>query len=152
MMTSGTWTQMLSRCERLAFDSNALIYFLEGYPRYSDRVAEALSLLEQGRAVGFVSTMVEMELQVLPMRDNDKRRLMTIAKFFRLQPNLFLAPLDSTVAGAAARVRASTGMKAPDAIIEATAVVTRCDAIIGNDRGFAKRSELPYLLLDDFTT
>ena len=74
MMTPGTWTQMLSGCERLSFDSNALIYFLEGYPRYSDRVAEALSLLEQDRAVGFVSTMVEMELQVLPMRDNDKRR------------------------------------------------------------------------------
>lgn len=144
------WTDAISPHSRIAFDTNALAYFLEGQLPHSDRVGEALARMEQRQAAGFVSTLVELELLVRPLRQRDDQGVATVQKFFRLQPNLRLTPMDSTVAHAAAQVRAATGMRAPDAIIAATALIDRCDIIIGNDRAFARRSEVPYLLLDDF--
>jgi len=49
-----------------------------------------------------------------------------------------------------ADVRATLGLKVPDATIVATAMVTGCQAIVGNDVECAKRvKQIPYLLLDD---
>lgn len=144
------WSEALAGNNRIAFDTNALVYFLEDFHPYSDRVADALRMLSDGVAVGFASTIVEMEMLVGPLRQRDRRLLMTVRKFFNLQPNLHLTPLNSDIARAAAEVRAETGMKAPDAIIAATAAANRCDVVIGNDRAFAGRCPVPYLVLDDF--
>lgn len=148
---AAAWSEALEGNSRIAFDTNALIYFLEDFYPYSDRVAEALRMLSDGVAVGFASTIVEMEMLVGPLRQRDRRLLMNVRKFFNLQPNLHLTPLNSDIARAAAEVRAETGMKAPDAIIAATAAANRCDVVIGNDRAFAGRCPVPYLVLDDFT-
>ena len=135
---------------RIAFDTSAVIYYLEDLYPYGIYVAQAFSLLASGAAVGFVSSMVEMETLVRPLRIRDKGLLFSICRFFALHPNLHVTPVSSDIAQAAAQVRASTNLKAPDAIIAATAAADRCDVIIGNDRAFARNSELPYLVLDDF--
>ena len=147
---TAAWNEALEGNSRIAFDTNALIYFLEDFHPYGERVAQALRMLSDGAAVGFASTVVEMEMLVGPLRQRDRRLLMNVRKFFDFQPNLHLTPLNSAIARAAAAVRAETGMKAPDAIIAATAAANRCDVIIGNDRAFANRSAVPYLVLDDF--
>ena len=135
---------------RIAFDTNAVIYYLEDVYPYGPYAAQAFSLLASGAAVGFVSTMVEMETLVRPLRIRDRSLLFSIRRFFALHPNLNVTPVSSHIAQAAARVRASTNLKAPDAIIAATAAADRCDIIVGNDRAFARNCELPYLVLDDF--
>ena len=135
---------------RIAFDTNAVIYYLENVYPYGSYAAQAFSLLASGAAVGFVSTMVEMETLVRPLRIRDRGLLFSIRRFFALHPNLHVTSMNSDIAQAAAQVRASTNLKAPDAIIAATAAADRCEVIIGNDRAFARNSELPYLVLDDF--
>ncbi len=147
---ANSWSEALAGNSRIAFDANALIYFLEDLHPYGERVAQALRMLSDGGAVGFASTIVEMEILVGPLRQEDRRLVMNVRKFFDLQPNLHLTPVNSAIAQAAAEVRAQTGMKAPDAIIAATAAANRCDVIIGNDRAFASRCSVPYLVLDDF--
>ena len=149
MMTSALSDALAGRT-RIAFDTNAVIYYLEGTYPYGVYAAQAFSLLASGAAVGFVSTMVEMETLVRPLRIRDRGLLFSIRRFFALHPNLYVTPMSSDIAQAAAQVRASTNLKAPDAIIAATAAANRCDVIIGNDRAFARNSELPYLVLDDF--
>ena len=135
---------------RIAFDTSAVIYYLEDLYPYGIYAAQAFSLLVSGAAVGFVSSIVEMETLVRPLRIRDKGLLFSIRRFFALHPNLHVTPVSSDIAQAAAQVRASTNLKAPDAIIAATAAADRCDVIIGNDRAFARNSKLPYLVLDDF--
>ena len=148
-MTSGL-SEALAGKTRIAFDTSAVIYYLEDLYPYGFYAAQAFSLLARGTAVGFVSAIVEMETLVRPLRIRDKGLLLSIRKFFALHPNLHVTPVSSDIAQAAAQVRASTNLKAPDAIIAATAAANRCDVIIGNDRAFARNSELPYLVLDDF--
>ena len=70
--------------------------------------------------------------------------------FLRQAPNLAVRSVDRVIARRAAHVRAQTRLSPMDAIIVATALEERCDAIIGNDSIIASRSiGIPYLYLDD---
>ena len=144
------WTDELAGLRRVAFDANALIYYLDGRDPYRGQVAAVLRMIEEGRAVGFLSTVVEMELMVMPLRTRNTEAVERVEALLRLTPNLFVRPVARAEARAAASVRAATGLRAPDAIIAASAALDRCDVIIGNDRSFARRSDVPYLVLDDY--
>ena len=145
------WTDELAGLRRVAFDANALIYFLDGRDPYRGQVVEVLRMLEDGRAVGFLSTVVEMELLVRPLRTHDTEAVERIETLLRLTPNLLVRPVARAVARAAAEVRAATGLRTPDAIIAASAILDGFDVIIGNDRDFARHVRgVRYVCLDDF--
>ena len=149
-MTAPRWDAATATLRRVAFDTNSLIYFFEATQPYAAFVAHVLSKAESRQAVAVVSAIAEMEVLVRPLRDGNRAQLRKLRLFFASLPNLVLREVDSAVAYTAARIRAETGMKAPDALIAATAIEEGCDAIIGNDRSFARRSEIPYLVLGDF--
>ena len=150
-MSVSDWSGDLSTLKRIAFDTNALIYFIERQPDFGPMVREALWMVHRGLATAVVSTMVELELLVKPLREKDSGLVDQVRTFFRHQRNLVIRPMDRPVAQAAARLRAATGLQAPDSIIAATATVEGCDAIIGNDSRFAKRMpSIPYLYLDSY--
>ncbi len=145
------WASHISSVRRIGFDTNALIYFLEGRQPYYQYVAQVVAMLEDGRARGYVSTIVEMELLVKPMRERDTVGLDRVELFLRGQINLSIRPVDRIVARRAADIRANIRLSPPDAIIVATALEERCDAIIGNDSIIASRAtSIPYLYLDDY--
>jgi predicted nucleic acid-binding protein len=57
---------------------------------------------------------------------------------------------DREIGRAAGHIRADTNLKLPDSLIVATAIVTGCDALVGNDERCAKRvKDIPYIYLDD---
>ncbi|MBI2873242.1 MAG: type II toxin-antitoxin system VapC family toxin [Chloroflexi bacterium] len=149
-MTS-RWEGRLSSLRRIAFDSNALIYLLEGREPYTTYVARAIEMMERGEVVGLVSTVVEMELLVKPLRDRDTGAYDRVEMFLRQRPNLTVRAVDRAVARRAADVRARTRLSPLDAIVVATALEERCDAIIGNDSLIASRlTGIPYLYMDDY--
>jgi predicted nucleic acid-binding protein len=102
-----------------------------------------------GRREGVISVISEIEVLTRPLRegtglDVERARVLLDAK------GLHVVELDRQIAREAARVRAGTGLRLPDAAIVATALVTECDAIIGNDARCAERvTGVPYVLLDD---
>lgn len=145
------WANQLSAMRRIGFDSNALIYFLEGQQPYYSYVAQAVAMMENGRAIGVASTVMEMELLVKPLRDRDIVGRDKIEIFLRQQQNLLIRPVDRLVARRAADVRVRTRLAPLDAIIVATALEERCEAIIGNDAVIASRPVgISYLYLDDY--
>ena len=79
-MVSG-WTDALSRIHRVAFDSNALIYFIERQPPYDGHVAEAIRRIQSGQAIGVVSVIIEMELLVKPLEHRNEDALDEIDLF-----------------------------------------------------------------------
>jgi predicted nucleic acid-binding protein len=137
---------------RIAFDTNALIYLLEGHQPHMQLVAEAFSRVERGEAIGVISTMVEMELLVQPLREQRLDVVDRIELMLRNVRTIVVRPVDRGIARSAAALRARSRLGAPDAIIAATAVAEACDAIIGNDSAFASRvsGNIRYLRLDDY--
>ncbi|MDO8750016.1 MAG: PIN domain-containing protein [Dehalococcoidia bacterium] len=145
------WTSRLSSLQRFGFDTNALIYALEGTVPYASMVAEVLAMMRKGEALGVISTVVELELLVKPFRERDQIALDQVTLMLDDTPNLFIRSLDRSIARRAADMRARTGLSIPDSVIAATALEERCDAIIGNDVDMARRvNTIPYLCLDDY--
>ena len=147
------WTRELATLRRVAFDSSALIYALEGTVLYASLVSEVLAMLGRGGVQGVVSTVVELELLVRPTREGDRPAMDQVALLLEETPNLAIRPLDRAIARRAAEVRALTGLSASDAVVVATALEERCDAIIGNDWRMASRTKgVRHLYLDDYVS
>lgn len=145
------WMNQLAPLRRIAFDSNALIYFLEDRQPYVNYVAQAVSLMDSGQAIGVISTIAEMELLVKPMREQNTVSLGRIEIFLQQQHNLNVRSVDRIVAQRATEVRARTRLAPLDSIIVATALEEQCEVIIGNDSVIASRAlGIPYLYLDDY--
>lgn len=148
-MTS--WPERLSSLRRIALDTNVIIYKLENATRYSQLVEPVFGLLNRGRIAIILSRVVEMEALVRPLRDNDRAAVDVLTLLFARTPNLRVRDVDQAIAHRAADVRAITRLRAPDAIIAATALEERCEALIGNDKIMASRLRgIPYLYLDDY--
>jgi predicted nucleic acid-binding protein len=114
-------------------------------------VSGVLTRVEEGAVQAIVSTINELEVLVKPLRARDRRALTRAVLFFRRTPNLLVRPVDRVVARRAADVRARTGLAVPDAVIVATSLEERCDALIGNDARMAARAVgVPYLYLEDY--
>lgn len=145
------WMNQLAPLRRIGFDSNALIYLLESRQPCASYVAQAIAMMESGQTMGFISTVVEMELLVRPLRQQDMAGRDRVETFLRQLRNLFVRPVDRIVARRAAEVRARTHLAPLDSIIVATGLEEQCDAIVGNDSLIASRpTGIPYLYLDDY--
>ena len=147
----GRWLDDMSEFRQVGLDTNVIIYSLENVAPYRELTGQVLRLMDRGLIVGHVSTVVETEVLVKPMRDRNRRALETIELFFRNSPNLVIRSVDRTVARRAAAVRAASRLSLPDATIVATALEDRCDVLIGNDSSVARyASGIPYLYLNDY--
>lgn len=148
---TNSWASQIASVRRVGFDTNALIYFLEGRQPYASYISNLISMMEAGQVIGWISTIVEMELLVKPMRDRNRIARDKIEVFVRGQPNLLIRSVDRSVARRAADVRARTRLASLDAIIVATSLEEHCDAIVGNDSMVASRPlGINYIYLDDY--
>jgi predicted nucleic acid-binding protein len=118
-------------------DSCLVIYAVEDTGARGDAVRRLLARDE----VFAVSPLVRLECLVAPMRRGD----LDIEDRYRAVLDMFRqVDLDLAVFERGARLRASTGMKTPDALHVAAAQLHGCDALWTNDdrltaasRGFA---------------
>ncbi len=149
----GRWLDDLRSCRQVGLDTNVLIYLLDNVQPYRDLAGPVLHMMDRGLMVGCISTIVEAEMLVRPIRDRDRRAQETIELFLRNSPNLVLRSVDRAVAKRAAEVRAASRLRLPDAIVVATAIEERCDVLIGNDGKMSRGVPgIQYLHLDDYIT
>ena len=145
------WLQEIGGFRRVALDTNAVIYYLQVVSPYWELVQHLFRMMERGLMVGTISTVVEAEVLVKPLHEGDQEFVDQAGLFFRAFPNMIIRAVDRGVAQRSAMVRAQTGLQLPDAMIVATALEERCDAIIGNDISMAAHiTEIPYLLLENY--
>ena len=131
----------------IAFDTSALIPFLERRPRYGPLL---LPLFGQFGPRATISSVALAELLVVPARDGGATRVEITRRAVLNLPRIVTVPLDDVAAGRTALVRARTGLKFPDAAVLAAALSMDAIAIIGNDRRWKNRDlGVPYHHLDD---
>ncbi len=141
----------LARLKSVVLDTNVLIYHLEGLAPYLELTRVLITRLGEGELQGVISTVTLAELLVGPYREGDKSRVAVAREFVAGMPNTTLADVDAEVADRAAWLR-THGMRMPDALVAATAVVHTSDAIVTNDPDLKRRIRgLPsILMLDDY--
>lgn len=129
-------------------DANCFIYSVE-------RVEPYRTLLEpmwqQARAGNFdvaSSDITVLETLVKPLREGDEVVEMLLRSMFDAH-EVSLIPATRELWEDAARIRAETGLKTPDALHAATALSIGCTLFISNDTDFRRVEGLPVVVLDD---
>ena len=129
-------------------DTVTLIYTVERYPAYWS-LLEPLWLAAQTGTIEIVSSeLILMEAIVGPLKSGNT----ALEKVFEqaiLGTRMRLLPISHPILRQAARLRATTRLKTPDALHAATAQQAGCGLFVTNDAGFRGIASLPLVILDD---
>ena len=129
-------------------DSSALIYSMERVEPYRT-LLEPMWQLAQDRSLAIVSSPVlVIEALVKPLREGNREIEMQYRELFASNA-VRLLDASYQVFEDAARLRAQTGLRTPDALHAATALRAGCALFITNDADYRRVEGLPLVVLDD---
>ena len=136
---------------RTYLDANVLIYVLEGHATYAPLLQPMLDAISQGMAHVVTSELTLAEMLVAPLRQGLDDQARTYQHYLRPRPHFDVVPISRPVLVHAARLRARSSLKLPDAIHVATAWQSTCDLFLTNDTGIKDLESLDVLRLADVT-
>ena len=142
--------RLLLTHEVIALDTALFIYHFEDNRDYRHLTSRILQAVSQGQCRAVVSELTLLELLVRPL----KLELQDVADEYEALlshfPNLELVPLSRQVVLKAAAIRAQYGVRTPDALILATAIINDAALVITNDIQWKRVREIKIACLDDF--
>lgn len=123
----------LSSYKRVALDTNIFIYVFEQHPEFGEKSKWLLDQIETGIYTAVASTISLTEILVKPIREGNLALEKQYKLLFAHFPNLAVVPIDNPVAERAAFLRGKYGMKTPDALVLASAILAKADLFVTND-------------------
>ncbi len=118
---------------RVYLDTNIFIYALEGYSTFRAVLTTVFGALDRHELAAITSELTLAEVLVKPFSDRSIEREKAYLQILQPSASLQMVPVSRDVLIAAARLRAETTMKLPDAIHAATAQITGCSYFLTND-------------------
>lgn len=120
--------------KRVYFDTNPIIYFVEGHEIFYSAVKPIFDLLDQDLIAAFTAEFTVTEVLIKPYRDQ-LHELIEDYKGLLLESEYFtLLGANASTFHQAAKLGGETGMRTPDAIHMTTAYENQCDFFITNDK------------------
>jgi predicted nucleic acid-binding protein len=130
-------------------DANTIIYTVQRHPHYYPLLELFWDAVATTGHHVLGSELLILETLVGPLKSGDAA-LLTAFENALFRSYLRLVPISEDVLREAARLRASvSGLRAPDAIHAATALLNGCTLFVTNDVGFRRVPGLPLAILDD---
>jgi predicted nucleic acid-binding protein len=134
----------------IGLDTAVFIYYIEEHPRFLPLVEPVFEGIGRGRWEAVTSGVTLLETLVVPYRTGDQELADHYELVLTHSRGLRLLELDRSLLRAAARLRATTGVKTPDALQLAAALAMRCTAYLTNDRAVPEIPGLRVLQLRDY--
>lgn len=134
--------------DRIALDSNVLIYLLEGDPRFAEAAAMVIDAIERGEAQAVFASIGLVEVLTGPARTGDAVAFERTAAALR-ELTIRVIGLDPALATDAAWLQGALALTIADAIHLATARRAGATAFITNDRRLRSIARLDVLYLDE---
>jgi predicted nucleic acid-binding protein len=129
-------------------DANPVIYTVEKHSVYGP-LLQPLWQAAQAKTLEVVSSdLVLLEVLVGPLKGGNTTLAQTYEQALQ-GTDMRLLPITQGILREAARLRATTRLKTPDALHAATASQASCVLFITNDVGFRGIPNLPLVILDD---
>lgn len=132
------------------FDTAPLIYFMEKNVRYIDVIKPVITLIDSGQAKGLTSTITLLEVLVLPLREGNKKLAEKYKAILLSSNGLETCEISNAISEKAAGLRAKYGIKTPDSIQLATAIVRKADYFLTNDLALKQVKEIKVAVLEDY--
>lgn len=139
----------LRQHRRIAVDTNIFVYQLENKPQYASLTDAIFSWIANRGVIAVTSTVTMAELLVPAYRDADEERANEYYSLLSTFPHLEWVAPNLRIADLAAQLRASHGLRTPDALQAATALYAEASGFITNDPIFERVRQLDVLVLDN---
>lgn len=117
----------------VAIDTAPFVYFIEKHPKYLPILKPLFQKIDAQQVGAVTSAISLIEVLVVPYRSHDSALAARYEKLLTRSRGLRLFELSLPLLRAAAKIRASTGLKTPDALQIAAAVSGGCTAVLTND-------------------
>jgi predicted nucleic acid-binding protein len=134
----------------VALDTVVFIYFIEKNPRFASLLQSLFARIDSGRLTAVTSAVTLLETLVVPYRTGDVSLAATYEAILTTGRGLTLVPILLPVIRMAAQIRAATAIRVPDALQLAAASLTKCTALLTNDRRLPSIAGIEILQLDAF--
>lgn len=123
----------------LLVDSSPIIYVLEQHPKLATRFMAVFEAQASGRLKFAVTSVAIAEVLTGPLQSGDE----VLARRYRaVLESWNVIPLDVEIAESAARLRASFGLKLPDAVHAASALAVHAAGLVTHNRDFSRIGSL----------
>jgi predicted nucleic acid-binding protein len=129
-------------------DANPVIYSVEKNPAYWPLLEPLWQAAKAGTVEVVSSDLTLMETLVGPLKSGDTALAHAYEQLFQ-QAQTRLLPITHTILRDAARLRATTKLKTPDALHLATALLAGCALFVTNDAGLRGAATIPIVILGD---
>ena len=138
------------REQSVYFDTNIIIYLVEGFSNYQSALDDIHQLFSEDDIEAVTSELTFCEVLVKPFKIQSVQGI-TLYQTFLEESGVFkLIPVSRDILIKTASVEANTSMKTPDAIHVATALDTHCDLLLTNDQHIKTLNGLKKVLLSDY--
>ncbi len=131
-------------------DTDIVIYSVEKIEPYSSLLRPMWLAAQAGKIALISSELLLLETLVKPIQNADVILETTFRNLLLTTPEFQLISIDISILDKAAHLRAETGVKTPDAIHAATALLAKCQLFLSNDKGFRRIPDLPVTILNEF--
>ncbi len=141
------WIDAL-RGEIVGLDTAPLIYFIERHPAHSAKLKPFFAAAERREFRMVTSLVTLLEVLVHPLRNGRDDLAREYRDILFRSPSLTALPIGEEIAEEAARLRASHGVKTPDAIQLATAKIAGATWFLTNDGNLPSLPGISLLVVD----
>ncbi len=126
----------------LLIDSAPILHILEDHPQFAPLFLPVFEAQAKGLVRLAVTTVTLAQVLIGPLNEGNEG---LAAQYRSVLRSWLVVDLDAGVAASAARRRAATKLKLPDAIQAASALVVGADALVTHDRDFSVLRDLRIL-------
>jgi predicted nucleic acid-binding protein len=134
--------------QKIALDTMIFIYAFEEHQAYASLLKAFFFELERGEMEAVTSVVTITECLTQPYREKDFALAAQYMVVFRNFPHLSVAPVTDDIAERAAFLRAQYGLKTPDALQLATALLSSSPFFLTNDESLTPVKDISVLVLD----
>lgn len=139
----------LAGVARLGLDTAPIIYYIEAHPRYEALVEHIFDLIARGSVTGVTSAITLTEVLVQPFLHNNTQLQQEYRDLLLHSDHFEVTSIDMNIAERAADLRARYGLRTPDALQIAAALLSGCQAFLTNDTKLGRVVELRILVLEN---
>ncbi len=141
------FSESVARFRQVTFDTSTCIFYFQEDSPHNEAVSQVIRSAVAGKLMIELPGIVQLELMVKPFMTGDPAHMKAVRSFIDRMPGIVSSDVTRDVVLAGAAIRALVGLKAPDALVVASAAVHGSDAIIGSDRRFSRlNGEAPTVL------
>ena len=140
----------LNAYEVIGLDAMSFIYHFEKKPHFGPITKALFAHIQAGRASAVISVLVAGEVLTSVKKAGNQEMILRYRHIFGTFPNLVVHDADMRVMEKMSDLRVAYGLKTPDAIHVATALLNGAQAFVTNDAGLKRVNELNVLVLEDY--